>query len=118
MPALFVFLLKVNIAVLVFCSGYYTILRRLTFYTLNRIYLGVAIVFSSAYPFLNIDDFAHNHQQLAEPVQTVIYRIKAPAESFVEPIINQSAYWFWAEIILWTGAAVFAIRLLIQLVSL
>ncbi|HTH81808.1 MAG TPA: M56 family metallopeptidase [Mucilaginibacter sp.] len=118
MPALFVFLLKVNIALLVFCLGYYTILRRLTFYTLNRIYLGVAIVFSSAYPFLNIDGFARNHQQLTEPVQTVIYRIKAPAESLVEPIINQSTYWYWAEIILCIGAVVFAIRLMVQLISL
>jgi hypothetical protein len=39
MPALFVFLFKVNIALLLFCAGYYLVLRHLTFYTLNRIYI-------------------------------------------------------------------------------
>jgi bla regulator protein BlaR1 len=38
MPALFVFLFKVNIALLLFCAGYYLVLRHLTFYTLNRAY--------------------------------------------------------------------------------
>lgn len=50
MPALFVFLLKVNIALLLFCAGYYLVLRPLTFYTLNRIYLLAAIIFASIYP--------------------------------------------------------------------
>ena len=54
MPALFIYLIKVNIALLVFCLCYYAVLRHLTFYTLNRVYLVTAIVFSSLYPFVNL----------------------------------------------------------------
>ena len=39
MPALILFLIKVNSALLLFCLGYFLVLRRLTFYTLNRVYL-------------------------------------------------------------------------------
>jgi bla regulator protein BlaR1 len=49
MPVLFVFLFKVNIALLLFCAGYYLVLRHLTFYTLNRAYLTVAIIFATLY---------------------------------------------------------------------
>ncbi|MGZ3836490.1 MAG: hypothetical protein ACXVB0_23445, partial [Mucilaginibacter sp.] len=63
MPALFTFLFKVNIALVLFCLGYYAVLRHLTFYTLNRIYLVVAILFASVYPLININSFVQNHQQ-------------------------------------------------------
>jgi bla regulator protein BlaR1 len=114
MPALFVFLLKVNIALIIFCLGYYLVLRKLTFYTLNRVYLGLGIIFSSIYPLINIDDFLLRHQQIAKPVQQVVLNWKAPAEQFIQ----QPGYWYWATIIFWLGAAVFASRLLVQLFSL
>ena len=68
MPALFLFLFKVNVALLLFCAGYYLVLRHLTFYTLNRIYLVTAIIFSTLYPKINLSDFVQQHQQLTEPV--------------------------------------------------
>lgn len=116
MPALFIFLFKVNIALILFCLAYYMVLRRLTFYTLNRMYLITAILFSTLYPSINLSDFAHQHQQLAQPVQTVL-NWKAPAENFVKPLY-QPGYWQWAELIFWAGAALFAIRLIVQLFSL
>src|SRR5437868_4333443 len=117
MPALFTFLFKVNIALVLFCMGYYLVLRHLTFYTLNRIYLVTAILFSSIYPWINLDSFMERHQQLAAPVQTVILRWRAPAENLVKPL-NQTDYWQWAVVVFWAGAALFAIRLASQLVSL
>ncbi len=117
MPTLFVFLLKVNIALVVFCLGYYLVLRRLTFYTLNRAYLCVAIIFSTLYPLVNLDGFVQRHQQLT-PVQNVILSLKAPAQRIVNPIIQQPNYWYWAEALFWAGAALFALRLLMQLASL
>jgi bla regulator protein BlaR1 len=113
MPALFVFLLKVNIALIIFCLGYYLVLRKLTFYTLNRVYLGLGIIFSSIYPIININDFLLRHQQIAKPVQQVVLNWKAP-----EQFIQQPGYWYWATIIFWLGATVFAARLLVQLFSL
>ncbi|MDB5032130.1 M56 family metallopeptidase [Mucilaginibacter sp.] len=114
MPALFVFLLKVNIALIVFCLGYYFVLRQLTFYTLNRVYLSIAIIFSTLYPLINLDSFVQQHQQLAVPAQSVMINWKTPAEHFIQ----QPDYWYWATIVFWIGAALFAGKLLMQLVSL
>src|SRR5216683_2540630 len=88
MPALFLFLFKVNIALVLFCLGYYLVLRHLTFYTLNRIYLVAAIL-----------------------------NWKAPAENFVKPLY-QPNYWQWVEVVFWAGVVLFAIRLIMQLFSL
>src|ERR1700712_5515023 len=117
MPALFIFLFKVNIALLLFCLGYYLVLRHLTFYTLNRIYLVVAILFSTIYPQINLSDFVQRHQELAQPVQTVILNWKAPAENFVKPLY-QPDYWQWVSLAFWAGVALLAGRLMMQLFSL
>lgn len=117
MPVLFTFLFKVNIALVLFCLGYYLVLRRLTFYTLNRVYLITAILFSSLYPWMNINNFVQRHQQLTSPVQNVIIRWKAPAENLVRPL-QQHNYWYWAGVVFWIGVALLAVRLIIQLISL
>ncbi|WP_426671773.1 TonB-dependent receptor plug domain-containing protein [Mucilaginibacter sp. McL0603] len=117
MPALFLFLFKVNIALVLFCLGYYLVLRHLTFYTLNRIYLVAAILFSSLYPNINLSDFAQHHQQLTQPVQSIIMNWKTPAENFVMPLY-QPNYWQWVEVIFWAGVILFAVRLIMQLFSL
>ncbi|MDF2432679.1 MAG: bla regulator protein blaR1 [Mucilaginibacter sp.] len=117
MPALFIFLLKVNAALLIFCAGYYLVLRHLTFYTLNRIYLVLAIVFASVYPGINLSDFAARHQQIAKPVQEVVFKLQAPAQAFVKPL-DRPDYWVWVIIVFWTGVALLMLRLLVQLYSL
>ncbi|WP_214071092.1 M56 family metallopeptidase [Mucilaginibacter sp. dw_454] len=114
MPALFVFLLKINIALLIFCLGYYLVLRKLTFYTLNRFYLVLGILFSSAYPFIDINKLLQPFKRLAIPAQQVALNWKAPAEK----LAGHAVYWHWAAMIFWAGAAIFAARLLIQLISL
>jgi bla regulator protein BlaR1 len=114
MPEFFTFLIKVNIALVLFCLGYYLVLRKLTFYTLNRAYLVTAIIFSSAYPFIDLSVFAQRHREIVAPVQNVVVIWKAPTED----LIKQAAYWNWLEIAFWTGVAVFAARLLFQMVSL
>ena len=114
MPELFTILIKVNIALVLFCLGYYLVLRKLTFYTLNRAYLITAILFSSVYPFIDLSVFAQQHQEIVAPVQNAVIIWQAPAQNFV----TQAAYWNWMEVLFWTGAAVFAARLLFQLASL
>ncbi|TCS87837.1 hypothetical protein EDD80_104188 [Anseongella ginsenosidimutans] len=51
---MFLYLLKVNIALVLFYLAYCYGLRRLTFYTLNRFYLLFAIGFSSVYPLIDL----------------------------------------------------------------
>lgn len=117
MPALFVFLLKVNVALLLFCAGYYLVLRHLTFYALNRFYLLAAIVFASIYPQINLSDFVKRHEVLAKPVQQVVINWQAPAQALVKQV-DKPNYWFYVEAIFWIGAGLLAIRLMIQLFSL
>jgi bla regulator protein BlaR1 len=117
MPALFIFLLKVNAALLLFCAGYYLVLRHLTFYTLNRVYLVGAIVFATAYPKINLSAFAERHQQIAKPVQTIISNWQAPAAALVKPITKPD-YWYWVEVVFWVGVVLLAMRLAMQLYSL
>ena len=117
MPALFVFLFKVNIALLLFCAGYYLVLRHLTFYTLNRIYLVVAIIFATLYPKIDLTDFALRHETIAKPVQTVVFNWQKPAQSLILPL-TQPNYWQWATVIFWAGAVFLGFRLLMQLFSL
>ncbi len=114
MPELFAFLLKVNIALILFCAGYYLVLRKLTFYTLNRAYLVTAIIFSSIYPFVDLSNFAQSNREFVEPVQNVVIVWKAPAEN----LVKQAAYWNWMEALFWTVAVILAMRLMSQLFSL
>src|SRR3546814_9904786 len=55
MTPLFLYLIKVNIALVFFYTAYRYGLRRLTFYTLNRFFLLLAIGFSSVYPLIDVN---------------------------------------------------------------
>jgi bla regulator protein BlaR1 len=113
MPALFVFLLKVNVALLIFCAGYYLVLRHLTFYTLNRIYLVTAILFATVYPEINLSGFVESHRQIAGPV----INWQLPAKALIKPL-EKPDYWHLTEIVFWAGVIILALRLLMQLYSL
>lgn len=114
MPPLFIFLFKVNLALLLFCAGYYLVLRPLTFYTLNRAYLRVAIVFASIYPYIDLTAFAERHQALAKPVRIVMYNWQLPARQLLE----KPDYWQLAAVLFWVGAGILCIWFVMQLFSL
>ncbi len=46
------YLLKANAVLLLFAAGYFGLLRRLTFFELNRAYLAFALLFAAVYPAL------------------------------------------------------------------
>lgn len=117
MPATFVFLLKVNIALLLFCAGYYLVLRPLTFYTLNRIYLLAAILFASIYPQINFSAFVQRHEELARPIEQIAINWQSPAQLINQPV-QAIDYWYWLSVVFWTGAGLLFIRLAMQLLSL
>ncbi len=52
MEAALLYLLKANLVLALFGAAYYGLLRRLTFFGLNRTYLLVALAFSAVYPAL------------------------------------------------------------------
>ncbi|TWR27037.1 hypothetical protein FPZ42_08365 [Mucilaginibacter achroorhodeus] len=114
MPALIIFLFKVNVALILFCAGYYLVLRPLTFYSLNRAYLVAAIIFASVYPYIDLTAFAERHSKLAKPVQVVIYNWQMPARE----ILDKPDYWQWATVLFWVGVVILGIRFIMQLFSL
>jgi TonB-dependent SusC/RagA subfamily outer membrane receptor len=108
-----IYLLKANIALTMFFLAYRFGLRRLTFYTLNRIFLLTGIAFSSLYPFISIDTFMNKHEVIAGKVMTYVpdftaWQAAAPAFTIRTALV----YIFWA------GVSVMAIRFCIQLFSL
>jgi len=118
MTTLFIYLIKVNVALILFCMGYYLVLRLLTFYTLNRFYLVGAILFSTLYPLLNFSNFINRHQQIARPVQMVVVNWQAPVANVMHTVAAQPNSRNWPLLIFWVGVSVFAVRFMVQIISL
>ncbi|UEG51823.1 TonB-dependent receptor plug domain-containing protein [Mucilaginibacter daejeonensis] len=117
MPALLLYLLKVNVALLLFCLGYYAILRKLTFYTLNRVYLVLAIVFSTIYPLVDLSAFVERHEKLATPISYMVINMNVRAAQLIRPV-TETNYWDWVLMLFWTGVTVMSVRLVLQFWSL
>lgn len=114
MENLLIYIVQVNLLLVIIYVGYRLLLRGLTFYQLNRLYLLCGIVFSFVYPFLDVATW---------------FRAKAPAIDalaeqfymFSEIIPEESQGLSLAGAIVWVvgiGLLVFFIRLLVQLASL
>lgn len=117
MPDLLLYLLKANVALVLFYLAYLLVLRKLTFYHLNRLYLVFGIVFSAAYPFVDLTELFSRHQELAA-MQS--YAVVLPTWS-AGAIPEQAApfdYWLIPVGLFWAGCAIMGIKLLLQFVSL
>lgn len=115
MPELLLILLKINLVLLLFAAAYFAVLRRLTFYTLNRAFLATGILFSTIYPFINLTDFFHRQEQLNPAMAAFV-----PELNVNELVKNEFilSYWDWALIVFYLGVLVMAIRLFAQFISL
>jgi len=117
MPALIVYLLKVNVALCLFYITYRFALRPLTFYYLNRFFLVFGIIFSSAYPFINLSALFVKHELLSRQLTTIV-----PDWHAVVPAITHQTqafdYWQIAIALFWVGVVVMAMRLITQFFSL
>lgn len=116
MPALILYLLKINVALILFYLAYRFALRRLTFYTLNRIFLVSGIIFSSICPFIDFSGLFRENQQLNDQLIVIV-----PDWNAVRQVVLPDTsfdYWQLLVIIFWAGVSIMALRLLIQLMSL
>jgi len=113
MPHFFIVLFKINLVLILFAAAYYLVLRKLTFYVLNRVFLLFGILFSTIYPFINLTDFFAGNESLPAFVpglnQNVKSLIQFNAVSFLWQILT---FLFYA------GVVFMASRLVIQFVSL
>ncbi|WP_242926741.1 M56 family metallopeptidase [Pontibacter vulgaris] len=116
MPTLLLYLLKVNIALVLFYLAYQLVLRKLTFYTLNRLFLVFGIVFSTVYPFIDLAGLFAAH----EPIVNA-YMITIPAWAIAAQPAAQatpSDYWQLPVYLFWAGLIVMLVRFILQFVSL
>ncbi|QCR23402.1 M56 family metallopeptidase [Pontibacter sp. SGAir0037] len=116
MPDLILYLLKVNIALVLFYLVYRFVLRRLTFYNLNRCFLIFGILFSIVYPFVDLTEFTAQNPQLTEKLVIV----SAPWPTVTHAPTQTPAFNLWQlpVYIFATGAAVMLLRFLLQILSL
>ncbi|MBX0333624.1 hypothetical protein K3G39_10280 [Pontibacter sp. HSC-14F20] len=116
MPALLLYLLKANIALVLFYLAYHLVLRKLTFYHLNRLFLVFGILFSAVYPLVDLSELFSKHDELAA-IQT--YAVVLPAWS-PAPIPEQAAfdYWLIPVALFWLGCGLMLLRLAVQFASL
>lgn len=115
MPLFFIYLIKANIALTLFYLAYRLGLRRLTFYTLNRIFLIFGILFSVIFPLISLNGFFSRHEQLAG---TVTYY--SPNWHLLQQPAQPESLTIWGilEYAFWIGVTVMLIRFCIQLFSL
>lgn len=116
MPHLFIILLKINLVLLLFAATYYLVLRRLTFYVLNRCFLVLGIVFSTAYPFIDLTEF-FNQQESNNTVVTYLPELNQKASDLVPAgfFINN---WPILSTLFYLGVLLMTIRLATQFISL
>ncbi|RZJ64871.1 MAG: M56 family metallopeptidase [Flavobacterium sp.] len=114
MPHFFIVLLKINIVLLLFGATYYLILRRLTFYTLNRLFLAFGILFATIYPFIDLTEFflARQNDAIAFVPQLNEKASELVPAAFIQ--IN----WQLLSILFYLGVAFMAFRLMVQFISL
>ncbi|MBH8570081.1 hypothetical protein KB206_14420 [Microvirga sp. STS02] len=118
MLPILLYLLKANVALLLFAAAYFGLLRRLTFFTLNRAYLVFALLFAAVYPALPMPALLP-----AEATPTVVFAMveatgAAPGAAPAVPVAP-AIDWAAVGVALYAaGAAALLARLLVQLLAL
>jgi hypothetical protein len=118
MPDLLLYLLKANAALVLFYLAYHLVLRKLTFYHLNRLFLVFGIMFSAVYPLLDLTALLSRHAELAA-IQS--YAVVIPAWAPAAAIPEQTAlvdHWIIPVVLFWFGCGWMLIRLTGQFFSL
>ena len=109
------YLLKANLALLLFAAAYFGLLRRLTFFTLNRAYLVFALLFAAVYPALPVP--ALLPAEVAQPVAFALG--EATTGGAVAGPVAVAMNWPTLALALYAaGTTVLLARLLGQLLSL
>lgn len=112
MPSLFLLLFKINLVLLLFAAAYYLVLRKLTFYRINRVFLMFGILFSSVYPFIDLSRIFDRHSA----VPAFVPEFNQDLTRFGQDAAP--LYWQVLSVLFYTGVLVMALRLTIQFISL
>ena len=118
-PEIVIYLLKVNLSILLFYFSYRLFLKRFTFYSQNRFFLLLGLIYSVLYPLINLADLFKSNPVIKEQIISISPDWQYSAayiDSGTE--VTQSIYWQIVIIIFWTGVSLMIARLIIQLISL
>jgi len=113
MPHFFIILFKINLILVLFAAAYHLVLRRLTFYTLNRVFLLFGILFSTIYPFINLTEFFNSFKS----VPAFLPQLNQHVSQFAQQD-SISVTWQVLTSVFYAGVFLMASRLIIQFISL
>lgn len=113
MESVLTYILQINLLLSLVFLGYHFLLQGLTFYSLNRIYFVVGVLYSLIYPFLDLkswfqDEVAVYFPMALEYVDIYVREGKASGVRLIDVILGAFAI----------GGLMLLIRLVIQLFSL
>ncbi len=111
MPEMILYLLKANLSIGLFYLGYRLLLRKLTFYNLNRFYLLFALVFSVVYPMVDVNAWLAEQPDISLEAMYIM-------PDWEQVPANTVVFWPYLTAFFLVGVAYFAIRLCIRLGSL
>lgn len=114
MPEFFVYLLKINVAISLFYCGYYILLRKLTFYSLNRFYILFSILISVIFPFLSFPPIFSEPEIISHNFLVV----ESTIENLPQIENTQSTIWLVLTIVYWLLVLFGGLKFLIRLISL
>ena len=117
MPELILYLLKANVALVLFYLAYHLVLRKLTFYHLNRLFLVFGILFSAVYPLIDLSELFSQHEELAA-MQSYAVVIPVWTSTAIPEQALAFDYWLIPVGLFWLGCGLMLLRLLVQFVSL
>ncbi len=109
------YLLQANLALGSFYLAYRLVLRRLTFYGLNRLFLAFGIVFSAAYPAIDLSGWPRQYPGAG---LSRLIAAAQPAKPLAAGATQPIDYASLPGLVFWVGVAVMAGRLLVQFLSL
>jgi hypothetical protein len=119
MEAALLYLLKAHAVLALFAAAYYGLLRRLTFFQLNRAYLLFALLFAAVYPALPMPGLLPAEVPTAPVVAWVLADATAAATVDAPPPAAPGPDWPLLALALYAGGvAVLLGRLLVQLLAL
>jgi hypothetical protein len=119
MEAALFYLLKAHAVLALFAVAYYGLLRRLTFFRLNRVYLLLALLFAAVYPALPIPGLLPAEVPAAPAVAWVLTEAPMAATMETTPPTAPGPDWPLLALGLYlSGVAVLLGRLLVQLLAL
>jgi hypothetical protein len=118
MGPVLVYLLQANVVLALFAAAYYGLLRRLTFFKLNRFYLLLAFAFAAVYPALPVPALA------LLPAEAIVW-LPTEGPAVIRPLGNgttpsgKAIDWHTIALVIYaSGTALLLLRLVGQLVSL